>query len=250
MPAVVTGLLVWLTAASSGAGEQVEKMTPVTATAIRSWVEAVKTHVPGRVDAPLVTGGQAFLRATRRAQRRHGVLSPHPRRWELTTPRETERRKRSRRSPISRGPRRRFLPEASRHSPFGRGGVHRQLPSPERCHGTTADPEAGRSRSAAAPVRTAIELEDSVPPLLTASRLVLHNDGQVLNEDIASWNWPFARRLLDLLGVDKRRGEPNRARVAGSIRQRVVPRSDGLHVRDGIVRRRHSASLPGSRAAA
>ena len=62
--------------------------------------------------------------------------------------------------------------------------------------------------------RTAIELEDSVPPLLTASRLVLHNDGQVLNEVVASWNWPFARRLLDLLGVDKRRsGEPNRARV-------------------------------------
>ena len=30
-------------------------MTPATAAAIRSWVEAVKTHVPGRVDAPLVT---------------------------------------------------------------------------------------------------------------------------------------------------------------------------------------------------
>ena len=52
---VVTGLLVWLTAAIVGAGEQVEKMTPATAAAIRSWVEAVKTHVPGRVDAPLVT---------------------------------------------------------------------------------------------------------------------------------------------------------------------------------------------------
>ena len=142
--AVVTGLLVWLTAPSSGAGGQVDKMTPATATAIRSWVEAVKTHVPGRVDASASRGGQALLRATRRTQRRHGVLSPHPRRGNLRH-QGKQSGERDRGDHISRRDSgRRFLPEASRHSPFGRGGV-RQTTSLPRA--TVTEPRPPRSRT-------------------------------------------------------------------------------------------------------
>ena len=53
--AVVAGLVVSLTLVSSGAGGTPEQITPVTVTALTSWVEAVKTHVPGRADAPVVS---------------------------------------------------------------------------------------------------------------------------------------------------------------------------------------------------
>ena len=212
---VVTGLLVWLTAAIVGAGGQVEEMTPATATAIRSWVEAVKTHVPGRVDAPLITvarlsyaqreelnvGMEFFLHILvggnydTKGNRAAKVIA------EITLSRRESGR--------------RFLPEASRHSPFGRGRVHRQLPFPERCRWNHGHPGAGRSRCAAARAERRSSSRIRCRRSLTTSRVVLHADGQVLNEEIASWNWPFARRLLDLLGVDKRRrGEANRSRAA------------------------------------
>jgi tetratricopeptide (TPR) repeat protein len=46
---------------------------------------------------------------------------------------------------------------------------------------------------------TTIAHEAWVPPLLTTSRLILNQDGEVLGETAASWNWPFARFLLDLV---------------------------------------------------
>jgi len=45
---------------------------------------------------------------------------------------------------------------------------------------------------------TVIRREDPLPPLLTRNRLALDQDGQVVGEMVASWNWPFARSLLDV----------------------------------------------------
>ena len=44
---------------------------------------------------------------------------------------------------------------------------------------------------------------ERVPPLLTNNRIVLDKDGQILGEMAASWNWPFARGLLDQLDLTK-----------------------------------------------
>jgi tetratricopeptide (TPR) repeat protein len=37
------------------------------------------------------------------------------------------------------------------------------------------------------------------PPLLANDRFIMHSDGRILGEQRGDWNWPFARRLLDLL---------------------------------------------------
>jgi tetratricopeptide (TPR) repeat protein len=44
---------------------------------------------------------------------------------------------------------------------------------------------------------------DPIPPLLTADRVLLDADGQVLGEVASTWNWPFARHLLDLLSTPR-----------------------------------------------
>ena len=190
-------------------------MTPATAAAIRSWVEAVKTHVPGRVDDPVVTvarlsyaqreelnvgmefflhilvGGTYDTKGNRAAKEIAEIVH------------------------LAGTPDVGLLPEASRHPSHGRSRVHRTASRSPSGAGEPRPPKSRMVEMRSGAGRTAIELEDSVPPLLTASRVVLHADGQVLNEEIASWNWPFARRLLDLLGVDKRRrGEANRSRAA------------------------------------
>ena len=51
---------------------------------------------------------------------------------------------------------------------------------------------------------TTVHSDGPVPPLLTQNRLVLARDGQILGEAVASWNWPFGRSLLDLVGKDAR----------------------------------------------
>jgi tetratricopeptide (TPR) repeat protein len=48
---------------------------------------------------------------------------------------------------------------------------------------------------------TRMQPDDETPPLLREDRLLLAQDGQIVNETIGSWNWPFARSLLDLLGA-------------------------------------------------
>ena len=211
--AVVTALLVWPTAPSIGVG-QVEKMTPATAAAIRSWVEAVKTHVPGRVDTPLVS--VAKLSYAQREELNVGmefflnilVGGTYDTKGNRAAKEIAEITYLAGNPDVDS-----FLKRAVvLHSDAAM--YAESFPAPPI---TAAEPRPPRSR----PVemrsgmgRTTLELEDQVPPLLTASRLVLHNDGQVLSEVIASWNWPFARRLIDLLGVDKgRSGQPNRARV-------------------------------------
>jgi tetratricopeptide (TPR) repeat protein len=211
---VVTGLLVWLTAAIVGAAGQVEKMTPATAAAIRSWVDAVKTHVPGRVDSPLIT--VARLSYAQREELNVGIEfflhilvgGNHDTKGNNAAKAIAEITHLARNPDVDS-----FLKRAViLHSDAAE--YIDNFPSPSG----VAEPRPPRSRTVemrSGPGRTSIELEDSVPPLLTSSRVVLHNDGQVLNEEIASWNWPFARRLLDLLGVDKRRrGEANRSRAA------------------------------------
>ena len=38
-----------------------------------------------------------------------------------------------------------------------------------------------------------------IPPLLMADQLLLNRDGEVLGQVVSTWNWPFARSLLDLV---------------------------------------------------
>ena len=210
----VTGLLLWLTAPSGGAGGQIDKITPVTAAAIRSWVEAVKTHAPGRGDAPLVT--VARLSYEQREQLNVGMeFFLHILVGGTYDTKGNRAAKEIAEIAYLAG-----VPDASRflkravilHSDAA--AYAESFPVPPTGGTEPRPPKSRTVETRSGMGRTMLDVEDTVPPLLTASRLVLHNDGQVLTEVVASWNWPFARRLLDLLGVDKRRrGEENRVRV-------------------------------------
>ena len=59
-------------------------------------------------------------------------------------------------------------------------------------------------------------LDEPIPALLMADRVVLNKDGEVVGEVVSTWNWHFARSLLDLLGAGPRKkilsdGKPDRA---------------------------------------
>ena len=42
-----------------------------------------------------------------------------------------------------------------------------------------------------------------IPPLLMADRVLLNQDGQVVGQTVSTWNWPFARSLLDRLSTGR-----------------------------------------------
>jgi tetratricopeptide (TPR) repeat protein len=67
---------------------------------------------------------------------------------------------------------------------------------------------------------TKIERDEPVSPLLTKRPLVLNQDGEVLGETAASWNWPFARSLLDL--VDAGRAERSDSGAPRSARDPFI----------------------------
>jgi hypothetical protein len=49
--AVIASIVLSLTVVSSGAGGAPKGITPATVLALQSWIQAVKTHTPGRPDA-------------------------------------------------------------------------------------------------------------------------------------------------------------------------------------------------------
>ena len=88
---------------------------------------------------------------------------------------------------------------------------------------------------------------DPDPPLLMEERVLLAEDGQILGGSISTWNWPFARSLLDLLNAPPGTrifsdGRPDPG--DGPVRQRLVSRDERIHAGARPVRRRDAA--PGS----
>ena len=61
-----------------------------------------------------------------------------------------------------------------------------------------------------------LRYSEPIPPLLMEDRVILNQDGQILGHAVSTWNWPFARSLLDLLSAGSVRrifsdGKPARA---------------------------------------
>ena len=69
---------------------------------------------------------------------------------------------------------------------------------------------------------------DEIPPLLTRGTHLLAGDGQLLGEEAASWNWPFARSLLDLVKAPSSRDGLPRVHILpdGRIVAREGPAGD------------------------
>ncbi len=168
-------------------GQQEKPITEATVVAIQAWVDAVRSHTPGRADVAVVT--VAALSYPDREELNAGI------RLFLKT-----LHSKSNATP-GRGP-------AGRIVALGRAAGDADadvfLKQAAVFHSDVA--AYGERPSAASsvdvsPRRQALRFGETVPPLLTANRLILGQDGQPAGEALASWNWPFARSLLDLVGT-------------------------------------------------
>jgi tetratricopeptide (TPR) repeat protein len=165
--------------------------------AVRTWVEAVQTHTPGRSDAALSTVA-AFSYETRE-HLNTGINLFFAALLGGTY--DTDNNKAAEVIvEIGHGVGRDFLKRAAVLHADVAAYVERNP-----LHETVAPKSPGaRGRElqihrGAAPER--LPGSEPVPPLLVADRLLVDKDGEVIGERLSTWNWPFARSLLDLLGV-------------------------------------------------
>lgn len=209
----VAGLALGLCVPMTGAGGP-KPITGATAAAVQSWVGSVKSHTPGRADSSVVTvatfsyetredlnaGMELFLRVLLRKgfdTKKYDTRSNQAVRTIVAIGHEAA-------DPDGDS----FLKKAAiLHSDAAAYG-DRHPGSPTDVP-TKAPPHRQELRIGAGmgmPIQ--VRRDEPVPPLLTKNRLILDQDGQVVGEVVASWNWPFARSLLDLVGTD--RGGPSR----------------------------------------
>ena len=192
-----------LLASVGGAAAAGTETRPTTLEALQSWVDAVRAHEPGRTDAAadfasklsldtrkaMDAGMPLFLDALTRDKFGINLTDASARLI-------ADLARRLRGDPGARA----FLERAAvLHSDAGAYSdpslVTRELPDATSIRTETA---VGQFWDVGIQSR-----EDSRNhPLLTNSTIAIDKDGQVLGSAAASWNWPFARYLLDRVPVD------------------------------------------------
>jgi tetratricopeptide (TPR) repeat protein len=192
-----TGLLgVFLALAVATTGAQNPKpITGQTAVAVQSWVDAVRTHRPGRADAPVPK--IASLSYAEREELNAGLslFLAALLGWGYDTKGNAAAKEiveigHGAGNPTSSA----FLKQAAvLHADVAAYGDR-----DEDAAARVADPATDREvRSGMG--RTTVSPGSAVSPLLYRGRLVVAHDGEVLGDVAASWSWPFARFLLDLV---------------------------------------------------
>jgi tetratricopeptide (TPR) repeat protein len=191
--AAVVAMLLALTAVANAQWRKTIDDRSVTA--LRGWVDAVKSHTPGRADAS-VMGVAAYSYETR--EYLNTALGPFVAALVGTAYGTKGNKAAETCAALGHEVGRDFLKQAAvlhsdvaayGHLNPSRPGGPAKAPKPlaqelPRGYGTK-DMHPG---------------SDPIPPLLMADAVLLDADGEVLGETASSWNWPFARYLLDLLG--------------------------------------------------
>ncbi len=200
--AVVASLLVLLPLGRSSA-DGPEDITAATVDALRSWVVAVRSHTPGRADDPVVKVANFSYRT--REDLNAGlrlfldVLAGKVVVLDLSRSGGAEKTILAIGHEAGIPDAGSFLRRAAvLHADVAAYGDRFPVPVTSAAKETPPDVQELRFGSGTVtPMR--LQRDEPAPPLLTQSRLVLNQDGQVLGEVTASWNWPFARSLLDLV---------------------------------------------------
>jgi len=207
----VAGLVVAFTVTTSGQKPR-KDIDERSLTALQTWVNAVKTHTPGRSDASVVTAA-AFSYETREDLNTVvGLFLTALMGWTY----DTEGNKAAQAIvAMGHASGKDFLKQAAvLHSDVAayadlhpvQSGTATKAPARR-----TQELQLGRGGKP-----EIVPLEEPMPPLLRADRVLLDKDGQVVGEVVSTWNWPFARSLLDLLSAGPRKkifsdGRPERA---------------------------------------
>jgi tetratricopeptide (TPR) repeat protein len=184
---------VWIAVVSRAAGGSSTGVTPATVLALESWVQAVKTHTPGRADQPVVVIS-ALSFETREAMNAGmslffaALMGKHPNSDGNQAKRMVVDIGLTAGSPTAEA----FLTKAvGLHSDAAIYGylLPRESASSSDTKHVQADPQQ----------RAPLVGARSLSPLLRRNRLVLEKDGQILGDVASNWNWAFARALLDRL---------------------------------------------------
>lgn len=195
----VAALLVAVTLVSSVVGAP-KPIDGATVAALQSWVQAVKTHTPGRADASVVTVA-AFSYETREDLNSGMGLFLRALKGR---PYSTDRNKAAEMvAAMGHAAGESFLKKAAvLHSDVA---AYANL-FPVQSTGVAEPPRPQTERlqmSAGLATPMPVQRSEPLPPILMADRLLLNKDGQVLGQVVSTWNWPFARSLLDLVGAER-----------------------------------------------
>ena len=186
----------------SSLAQREKPITPDTVTAIESWTVAIQSHIPSEIDEhvkrvsawsyeereELHTGMALFLRSLQRGNAPSRNI-PARRVVELG---------RAAASPDANA----FLKRAAIfHADVAIYG--------ERPPATTSATPAARTQERRVGNTSGAAL-DGTPdhPLLLRVGLTRAQDGELIGDTVASWNWPFARFLLDQINRGKPAGDP------------------------------------------
>ena len=192
---IAAAVVVCLATVTRGQERPRENINEASVVAFRVWIDAVRSHAPGHSDPAVATvagwsyelredlntGMELFLSA---------LMG-----WRYSTGKNKAAEEIA---AMGRASDREFLKRAAvLHSDVAAYGdlfPHPATGGARRLQPRTQELQLGRGGR---PER--ITVLDPPPPLLREDRVLLDKDGQVVGEVISTWNWPFARSLLDVL---------------------------------------------------
>lgn len=210
MPSIrfAAALAILATFVISTSAQRLAPITLATAEAIKAWFNAAKGHTPGQADASVLSVS-AYTYETREL-----LNDGMPLFLAALTGKPYDTKRNRAMEEIA------FLGHAAGKSFLKQAAVlhadvaayTERYPSKSTAARQSRTP-AQRELHPGGGLSSAMRLEqkDTVAPLLIENRLLLNKDGQVLGEVVSSWNWPFARSLLDLLnsrGAKERATDP------------------------------------------
>ena len=181
--------------------------------ALEEWVEAVRTHTPGESDASVVTVASWSYQKREDLNSGVGVFLATLMGWRVTT--DGNKAAETIRDYGKTVGKEFFLKRAAvLHADAAAYGDLVPQRITRDMKGETAAGQELQLDKAAKPM--ALRYRQPIPPLLMQEPVMLNQDGQILGRDVATWNWPFARSLLDLLSAGPAKkifsdGRPNPA---------------------------------------
>jgi hypothetical protein len=206
-PLIVSGLVIMLSAPTA-AQQPRKNINDASYGALQTWVKAVRSHTPGQTDVSVITVAGLSYETREDLNTGMSLFLAALMGWPVDT---DNNRTAEAIVAMGRAAGRDFLKQAAvLHSDVAayadlvpmRSISTRKRPTPRP---QELQVERGRLPS-----------KEVLPPLLRDERLLLSKDGEVIGQTVSSWNWPFARSLIDLLSAGRVRkifsdGRPDRA---------------------------------------
>jgi tetratricopeptide (TPR) repeat protein len=192
----IAGLVASITVVSSGQTPR-KNINDASLAALKTWVNAVQTHEPGRADASVITVTGFSYETREDLNTGVELFLAMLMGWTVNT--DDDNKAAQAIVAVGRAAGKNFLKQAAvLHSDAAAYGHLFPVPVADAAKASTRRAQELQVRRGRPEI---IPLDEPIPPLLRTDRLLLNKDGQIVGEVVSSWNWPFARSLLDLLSA-------------------------------------------------